>query len=357
MHPHVYYLSAVGLGVEREEEMGATPEWRDLPVLEGYEHSFAEHSLRGSLKLIRELAFKRYDAIVVAGYRQLLPLLFIVYAVLTRTPRFLQVDSILMYEQEKPSWKFKQRLFPLFQHLFTGFIALSSLTVQYLQHLGVPAERIFLAPYTVDNEWYARLAEKWRLHRQKVRAELGLPPDLPVVVAVLRFVERERPLDLLKAIDKLQQRNVRVGTILVGDGPQRAELVDFVSRHDLKWVTLPGFRPLSDLPKFYAMADMFVHPAAEECWGLSVNEAMACGLPVVASNRVGAGYDLIKPGQTGLIYRVGDIDELAAHIKQLAQDEQSRKQMGMQAHDLIFGTWGYEKSLDSIQNLLERFVR
>ena len=269
IHLHVYFLSAVGIGVESEEEMGAIPDWRGLSVLDGYSHSFVEPSLRGCLKLIRELVSQQYDAVVVGGYRQLPLLLSILYAVLTRTPRFLRIDSILMYKQKKSSWKFKQRLFSLFQHLFTAFLPLSSLTVQYLQCLGVSSDRIFMAPYTVDNEWYASLAGEWRSRRQEVRAELGLPPDVPVVVAVLRFVERERPLDLLKAISKLQQRNVQVSTILVGDGPQHVEVVDFIRRHDLKRVILPGYRPLSDLPRFYATADMFVHPAVEECWGRS----------------------------------------------------------------------------------------
>ena len=357
IQPHVYYLSPVGLGVEREAEMGAIPDWGSLPVLEGYDHSFVEPSWRGSLTLIRELASRQHDAIVVAGYRQLPLFLAIFYAVLSRKPRFLRVDSILMYEREKPTWKFKQGLFPWFQRLFTAFLPLSSLTVQYLQHLGVSCERIFMAPYTVDNEWYARLAQEWRPRRQEVRAELSLPPDVPVVVAVLRFVERERPLDLLRAIEVLQRRNVSIATILVGDGPQRAKLVDFIHRSNLKWVVLPGFRPLSDLPRFYAVSDMFVHPAVDECWGLSVNEAMACGLPVIASDRVGASYDLVKPDQTGVTYRAGDIDELAARIEQLAQDQEKRKQMGLQARDLIFETWGYEKSVSALQSALACFVR
>jgi glycosyltransferase involved in cell wall biosynthesis len=356
IQPQVYYLSAVGLGVEREAEMGAAPDWGSLPVLEGYDHVFVEDSLRGGLKLIGQLITHRYDAIVLEGYRQLPLSLSLLYTILARTPRFLRIDSILMYEQDKPNWKRKQRLFPILRRGFTAFLPLSSLAVQYLQHLGVPSDRIFMVPYTVDNLWYARLAEEWRPRREVVRAELGLPQAMPVVVAVLRFVERERPLDLLKAISVLQEQSVPVGAILVGDGPQYAELVDYIRTHDLRNVVLPGFRPLPELPKYYAAADMFVHPAVEECWGLSVNEAMACGLPVIVSDRVGAAYDLIEDGRTGVTYRAGDIDQLAGCIGQLCKDEGQRQMMGSRSRDFIFTRWNYERSISALQSALARFA-
>jgi glycosyltransferase involved in cell wall biosynthesis len=352
IRPHVYYTSKVGLGVEREAEMGAVPDWGSLPVLEGYDYSFVECSLRGSLRLVRELAARRYDAVVVEGYRRLPMLLSITYATLTRTPLFLRIDSILMYEREKPNWKLKQRLLPTFFRSFTAFLPLSSLAVQYLEHLGVAHDRIFLAPYTVDNGWYARLCEEWRLRRQAVREEMGLPSDLPVALAVLRFVERERPLDLLRAVELLQQRNLCVGTILVGDGPQRAEIVDFIRSRNLQWVVLPGYQILSNLPKFYAVADMFVHPAINECWGLSVNEAMACGLPVIASDRVGASYDLVRAGENGYTFPPRDVDAFVACLEPLLADADLRERFGQRSREII-SSWNYDRAVNGILEALD----
>jgi len=356
IQPHAYYLSAVGLGIEQEAEMGAVPNWDSLPVLAGYKYSFVERSFQGTLKLVRELATQHYDAVILEGYREQPFMFATLYAILSNTPRFLRIDSILLYEQEKPHWKFKRRLYPAILHGFTGFLALSSLTVQYLQALGIASERIFIAPYTIDNHWYARLADERRPQREALRAQLGLPTDLPVVVAVLRFVERERPLDLLKAINVLQRKGIRLGTILIGDGPQRAEIEEFIRSQNLQEVVLPGFLPLSDLPRFYAMSDLFVHPAVDECWGLSVNEAMACRLPVIASDRVGAGHDLIRPDQTGLTYRAGDVDVLARCIERLIVDGEECKDMGRQAQEFIFEYWNYEKSIAALHAALERFA-
>src|SRR6185295_16395131 len=73
--------------------------------------------------------------------------------------------------------------------------------------------------------------------------------------------------------------------------------------------------PYPDLPALYGAADLFVHPAREERWGVSVAEALACGLPVVASSRVGAAYDLVRPGENGFTYEAGDGDGLAQRIE------------------------------------------
>jgi glycosyltransferase involved in cell wall biosynthesis len=79
-------------------------------------------------------------------------------------------------------------------------------------------------------------------------------------------------------------------------------------------VRFPGYIPYPELPALYAAADLFVHPAREERWGVSVQEALACGLPVVASSRVGAAFDLIQPGGNGFVYEAGDEEGLIQRI-------------------------------------------
>ncbi|HKI01271.1 MAG TPA: glycosyltransferase, partial [Thermoanaerobaculia bacterium] len=114
--------------------------------------------------------------------------------------------------------------------------------------------------------------------------------------------------DLLRAFGRLDQEDVWL--VLAGDGPERPAL----ERQAGERVRFPGYVPYPELPGLYAAADLFVHPAREERWGVSVQEALACGLPVVASSRVGAAFDLIAPGGNGFLYQAGDDAELAGRL-------------------------------------------
>jgi len=101
--------------------------------------------------------------------------------------------------------------------------------------------------------------------------------------------------------------------ILAGDGPLRGEVLEMLE--DIKDKThLPGYVPYSRLPQLYAMADIFVHPAPGEPWGVSVNEALSCGVPVIASAGVGAGKDLVEERKTGWVFPVGDCSALVERL-------------------------------------------
>jgi len=123
---------------------------------------------------------------------------------------------------------------------------------------------------------------------------------------------REAPWDLLRALEGLDRPDL--WSVLVGDGEQLGAMRQWVAGHALKRVIFAGYVPYADLVRCYAMADLFVHAAANEAWGVSVHEAVACGLPVIASSRVGAARDLVLPGRNGFIYAVGDPMDLRQRL-------------------------------------------
>jgi hypothetical protein len=83
-------------------------------------------------------------------------------------------------------------------------------------------------------------------------------------------------------------------------------------------VFLPGFRQIAELPQFYAHAGCFVHPALEEPWGLVINEAMACGLPILSSSNVGAAEELVDDGVNGWCFDAENVDEMAALMRKIS---------------------------------------
>ena len=104
------------------------------------------------------------------------------------------------------------------------------------------------------------------------------------------------------------------------------------------------------MPQLYAMADVFVLPSGAEPWGLVVNEAMCFGLPVIASDRVGAAADLVKPGSNGFVYPAGDVPALAQLLEQVLEDGASER-LGQASLEKI-GEWGLEEDVAAMRRAL-----
>jgi glycosyltransferase involved in cell wall biosynthesis len=140
-----------------------------------------------------------------------------------------------------------------------------------------------------------------------------------------------------------------IGLLVVGDGPERESLKE-QARH-LPQVFFLGFQDWDQLPRFYAAADLFVLPSRREPWGLVVNEAMASGLPVLATRRVGAVQDLVLEGQTGFVVPENDADALASAIDRACQSTDRLRTMGEEAQKLI-EPWNYEATLSGFYQAL-----
>jgi glycosyltransferase involved in cell wall biosynthesis len=101
-------------------------------------------------------------------------------------------------------------------------------------------------------------------------------------------------------------------------------------------VFFPGFREIGELPRFYAAASAFIHPALEEPWGLVINEAMASGLPVLSGNNVGAAEELVEPGRNGWTFDAWDASDIAAAMRRLSGlDEGGRREMGLASREIL----------------------
>jgi glycosyltransferase involved in cell wall biosynthesis len=122
-------------------------------------------------------------------------------------------------------------------------------------------------------------------------------------------VSRKRPLDVLHAF-AIARRATSCALAYIGDGAQMSELRAEIARLGLEGdVFLLGFRNTSELPAIYGACDVFVLASEHEPWGMVVNEAMACGAAVCASEAVGSAYDLVR--DNGAMFPVGDVERLA----------------------------------------------
>jgi glycosyltransferase involved in cell wall biosynthesis len=110
---------------------------------------------------------------------------------------------------------------------------------------------------------------------------------------------------------------------------------------------MPGFKQYDELPAYYAFADLFVHASRVEQWGLVVNEAMACGLPVVVSRRCGCVPELVREGVNGYSFDPDYPDQLAELLAALADDVERRTLMG-KASSTVIADWSPRKFAEAL---------
>jgi glycosyltransferase involved in cell wall biosynthesis len=212
-----------------------------------------------------------------------------------------------------------------------GFAAAGKTAFEYLQLLGSSEASISTAPDAVDNCLFATQAEKVRADATAYRVRLGLPSRF--ILFVGRLVPEKGIFDLLEAYAKLEDiLRSAVGLVFAGGGDSREELAHRAKRINPGLVCLPGFAQREDLAGFYALAEAFVLPTHSDPWGLVVNEAMACGLPIIVSDVAGCAADLVEDGWNGYVVPARDPDTLSKAISSLLRQPQLRRQMS--AHSL-----------------------
>jgi glycosyltransferase involved in cell wall biosynthesis len=294
-----------------DPELGQPVSW-GIDLLGGYPHEVCPQEGEEAW-LAERLRPERCDLVIANGYTQPLYRLGTRLAKAAGIATALRLDSVL-WDGSLLKNLAKRVLFAAYmKKTYDLFLGVGSLTLDYLKAFGVPAERTGLFPYAVDVEAFREGSVLTPEERAAWRERLGVPTGVPLVLALTKFNEREAPWDLLRAFDRLQDRDIWL--VLAGDGPERADLEGAVEANGLSRVRFPGYIPYPELPSLYGASDLFVHPAREERWGVSVQEALACGLPVIASSRVGAGVDLIEPGRNGFLYEAGWEGELARRVE------------------------------------------
>ena len=236
---------------------------------------------------------------------------------------------------------------------FSALLAIGRANRRLYRSVGVPPERIFDAPYGVDNERFAAAADAERTARADIRERFGIASDSFCLVFAGKLEAKKRPGDLLGALELLLDRHLNVELLIAGSGDLEEDLRSRATERRLP-VSFTGFLNQSEIPRAYAAADALVLPSnAGETWGLVVNEAMASGLPAVVSDRVGCREDLVIEGETGYSYPMGDAAELADRLARLVTDPGLAAAMGINARHRVLAEYSIEKAVEGTLEALD----
>lgn len=223
----------------------------------------------------------------------------------------------------RPASAYKRLIIPKFDAYVTYGQAARELLVQH----GAEPSRIVVGCNTVDVDWFARTA-------REIRAESGtadVNASGLVVLYVGEFLPRKNVDVLLRAFALIERQIPNARLRLVGTGSRTAAALKLARLNGVINIECVPFVERRELVRQYTQAAVFVLPSLREVWGLVVNEAMACGVPVLVSNTAGAAHDLVQEDVNGRTFDPLDVEGLAVAIRDLLADPDRRAKMGMAA--------------------------
>lgn len=183
----------------------------------------------------------------------------------------------------------------------SAWIAYGTRARDYLVSLGARPDRTFLAFNTVETATFAALSDAARPTRRELREQLEVSAPR-VILYSGNLLDLKGVGDLIEAFALYHERDPGCTLVLAGSGKHRRKYEARVAQLGIEnAVVFAGFVQRDRLPAYYAMADLLAVPSRTDVWGLVINEALACGLPVAASNAAGAAADLIRDGENGYV--------------------------------------------------------
>jgi glycosyltransferase involved in cell wall biosynthesis len=335
---------------------GITGAWRgdfNHEYLPGFQLT---RDTRVSFSLVTRLWRKNYDVFVKCiNGRFALPATYMI-ARLRRKPFVLWTGIWMTLETP-----FHRLAFPLTRWIYRHADAIAVYgehVKRYLVQQGVKPEKIFVAAHAIDNALYNSPVNE----AKKTTLRTDLDVQNRKVVLYLGRLEEVKGLDyLIQAFARLRSTDAIL--LFAGEGSLRKKLEDLAREEGVEQsVRFAGYVPPADATNYYAIADVLVLPSittprGKETWGLVVNEAMNQGVPVVATDAVGAAAGgLVQSGVNGFVVPERDSAALAEAIGRIVADDNLRAEMSRNARRIVAG-WNNERMVDGFRRAIEHALR
>ncbi|MBN2891864.1 MAG: glycosyltransferase family 4 protein [Bacteroidales bacterium] len=334
-----------------DQKFGREIKW-DIPLLDGYDYAFVKNisknpgsgTFNGVVNptLISEIEEWKANAILVFGWNHHSHFKAMRYFK-GKIPVYFRGDSTLIDEVSGIKTVLR-RIWLKFVYRYVDFaFYVGQNNKKYFIKHGLKEEQLIFAPHAVDNQRFFDVFGEYLQKSQKWRKELGLSEKDIVFLFVGKFENKKNPLLLIEASKYFLQYKF----LFVGNGELEKEMRVNAGENVL---FLP-FQNQSLMPIVYRLGDVFVLPSKGpgETWGLAVNEAMACGKPILVSDNVGCAVDLIENGENGFVFKSVNVSDFVEKIKLFENNlvffgEKSLKKIG---------DWSFKKIADAFEIINE----
>ena len=286
----------------------------------------------------RHLSASRPDVVVVGGYAHPTMQLAMLWCRVKRVPYVLHSESNDLTPRARLRRWVKALPVKWAVSGAHAYLPVSSPASRYLQTRGAPVDNMFVLPNIPDvSAIAASVGERSEIHQS-------------AVLFVGRLVEAKDVPTLLGAFGILKTNHPKAVLWIVGEGPLESEFKRASSEQGLSDVVFHGFLSGKALMEMYRSASCFVLPSTYEPFGVVVLEAMAAGLPVIVSDKVGSAEDFVLEEKTGFVFPSGNPKDLAAAIDRCFQVVHA---MSQRSREKVL-EWDIARGVDVILSALNR---
>ena len=354
----VLFLSDMSAKGYTDSEFNQRVLW-DVPLLEGYKFKFLRTIGNKNtisffspvcLNIYNVIKNGNYDYIWIHGWGSLTNILAIVFAKKLKVKVLLRGESGIHMPKRSNLRSFFKKI--ILNYLFKKvhyFLAIGSMNANFYKFYGIEDSKILVMPYAVDNDFFQRKSKFYRNQIQHIKKSMNIEENAKIILYASKLTRRKNSLDLLMAYKQLI-KNISQNQpylLLVGSGELEKELKYHVSKLGLNRVKFLGFVNQSELPKYYELCDVFVLPSSSEQWGLVINEVMNHSKPVIISDEVGCGPDLVEDDVNGYIFKCGDINHLELCLRNILFD--NKKFTDSPSCDLRkINSWSFHEDLQAL---------
>lgn len=263
---------------------------------------------------------KNYDGLLILGWNKVLYLKALFLAKKLKIKTILRVETNLESKNFFLKKYLKFFILRIFFKLFDSFLYIGSLNKKFYTFYGVPKKKLYYAPYFVENNFF-----KKKIDKKNIIKKLNLK-NKKIILFVGKLIERKNPYDFLKLAQKFKD-NKKIHFLIVGSGKLQDNCQNFIDHNKLDNTTIIGFLNQKKIRDIYSISDLMILTSKYETWGLVINEAMASGVPVIATKESGATIDLIENGKTGYSYNYHNFNQLYSQFNKIIFNTKKLKTM------------------------------
>jgi glycosyltransferase involved in cell wall biosynthesis len=352
----VFYTLGIEKNSKYDPGFGKPVDW-DIPLLNGYDYTWLRNissnpgtrSFKGIINpdLTDEINKWKPDAILIYGWAYRGHLNALRYYK-KRIPVYFRGDSTVLNEQKGIKglikYVFLRWIYKHIDHAF--FVGINN--KQYFEKYGLTEKQLTFAPHAIDN---TRFKIDRSIEANDLRSSLKIKNDDILILYAGKFEPVKNVSLLLSAFLNLNGPGIHL--LLVGNGINEQALKSQARESNKTGkIHFLDFKNQTYMPVLYYAADLFCLPSMSESWGLAINEAMICGKAILASDKVGAAADLVKPGKNGGIFKSGNLTDLTYNLNVLIlKGKKELVKMGQHSKEII-EDWNFENQVKVIESII-----